>query len=181
MTIPQPDRIDKHKRSLPCKLTDKELREEGQRHADMRVTIRNTRAELATVSKEYRDRLKELVAEADQLAIVLSTGEENRPIDCEERVWLQLKRAETIRLDNGKVVEQRDLTPQECQARIEDKLDQVEGDGADPKLVALAERIEALPLDEQVVVREAIRQQVEGDKAGRKPAAPGKPKKKGKG
>lgn len=103
---------------LPCRLTEEEVRERGERLArelNGKVLLEEKRKEVAAELKRAIDALD---AELLDLARAIRDRTEEREVEVETTRDLHRRVLETIRRDTGEVVSARPLGPDELQLNL---------------------------------------------------------------
>lgn len=100
---------------LSCKLTDTEIRERGEKLADLRKQIAEIEAAKKSAAENFKSTIISLVNDADDLTDEINTKSELRDVEITEEKNYEKKQAYTIRLDTGETFRTRALTPQEMQ------------------------------------------------------------------
>lgn len=99
--------------SLPCALSDDELRARGEelgKLVDQRVAKEAEKKETTKMLKEEVDALGEKIV---RMATIVRTKEEERPVEVVERPNLAKRMIEHYRLDLHELVSSRPMTPSE--------------------------------------------------------------------
>ena len=100
---------------LSCRLTETEIRERGERLADLRKQIAEVEAAKKSAAENFKAQIMSLVDDADDVTVEINTKSEFRAVEITEEKNYDKKQAYTIRLDTGETVRTRALTPQELQ------------------------------------------------------------------
>lgn len=109
-------------RTLPVKLTQEELvakAQENARQIQKCVALEDAKKEAMAA---FNADLKVLDAEIVDASRVISSGEENREVDCDERFNLDAKTVEVWRLDTGELALTRGMTRDEVDEARQGKL-----------------------------------------------------------
>lgn len=110
--------VEKFTRFLKVKLTDVEIRD---RVKTLGARIKEQTAkeeEKSVVVKRFAEELSTLRGQISDLSTVISSGEENRNVDCESRKNFKDKKFTVKRLDTGEFIESRDLYGHELQIEL---------------------------------------------------------------
>lgn len=114
--------------SLPVALTPDEVRERGEKLAavvEEWKAAEDLKKSTAKHQKEAIDELKDLVLE---LKTIVRSKKENRHIEVADRVILERRVVETIRMDTEEVCGSRPMTPTELEAAAQGRLFVEDGD-----------------------------------------------------
>lgn len=103
---------------LAEELTETELRERGQKLAELVRKREQAVHEKAETAREYGEQIKRLDAEISEIDVIVRTKKENREVEVERRKNFLRNVEETTRLDTGEIVESRALTAAERQAQL---------------------------------------------------------------
>lgn len=107
-------------KSLPVKLTKEEVRTKGERIAELVIDVVDIEDEKKTVTKEYAARLKALGKEIRGLSREVRSGEEEREVECEERIDHGRNVIEIVRMDTGEVVAHRPMEDYDRQRELQE-------------------------------------------------------------
>jgi hypothetical protein len=112
--------------SLHCEFTPEELQAKAQELAQATIELHDEEEEKATVSKEYRERIKELRARQNAIAKTVKVRGEMRLVECIVRMnQPEMLQKTTIRLDTGEVVKTKPMTEEERQQELfEERLEE---------------------------------------------------------
>lgn len=110
---------------LSCRLTDTEMRERGEKLADLRKQIAEVEAAKKNAAENFKSQIITLVAVADDITDEINTKSEVREVEITEEKNYDKKQAYTIRLDTHETVRTRALTPQELQRPFFAEFDEV--------------------------------------------------------
>jgi len=118
---PQPilPRIVRYRENLPCKLTDRELLDLGDRMAEVGQSYSEEESALDGIKSEYKARLTKLESEGALLATKIRAKNETREIQCERVFDYQTRKIVERRCDNGEIVRTRDMTDSEAQMELD--------------------------------------------------------------
>ncbi len=100
---------------LSCKLTETEIRERGEKLADLRKQIADVEAGKKNAMENFKSQLTTLIKVADDVTEEINTKSEFRDVEVTEEKDYVKKQGLTIRLDTNEIVRTRALTPQELQ------------------------------------------------------------------
>lgn len=101
---------------LPCKLTNSELLERGDRAARLNKQAADLDEESKQARKVAQQKVAQLKAEGGALLEAVRTRQERRPVQCIQRDNTTTGRREKVRTDTGEVFWSRPLTGQELDA-----------------------------------------------------------------
>jgi hypothetical protein len=104
---------------LPCPLTKEELLTAGNRLALIEQELVKAEEEMAQTRAEHKEGVEKLEEERGHLAQCIRTRQEMRNVEVEVRAMFPEGIAQSVRLDNGQVVEERRLESWERQEGIE--------------------------------------------------------------
>ena len=109
---------DTHPRDLPVKLDDQQIRVKGIELAEMESKIEE-------LDERHKAQKSQMKAEEDaanalrkRLAIIVASGFETRPIECETRRYYREARVDVVRRDTGEVVFTRQMVADEAQGTL---------------------------------------------------------------
>jgi hypothetical protein len=108
-------------RRLPCRLTEAQLDEKVRTLARVTRDEQQREGAVATASdalKTAKEELKAVQGERHRLADCITTGREERQVECDEVHDYRVSRVYTRRSDTGAIVGVRDMTDQELQMTI---------------------------------------------------------------
>jgi hypothetical protein len=102
-------------KTLPVKLTDRELRERGDSLASVIQDLNTEERRQVDIKAQMKARISELDARKTQLAITISRREEDRDVTVD--VWHDYGRLQVsvIRRDTGEEIHRRGMTQDEMQ------------------------------------------------------------------
>jgi hypothetical protein len=102
-------------KTLPVKLTERELRERGDSLASVIQDLNTEEHRQVDIKAQMKARVSELDARKTQLAITISRREEDRDVTIE--VWHDYERVRVyaVRRDTGEEIYSRSMTPEEMQ------------------------------------------------------------------
>jgi len=110
-------------RMLPVDLTDSQVMHRSKTLARCVGEQRQQEQEKSSVMASYTQAIKGLKAEIERLGEVVSSRQEDQPIDCEVRPDLDKKTIEVWRLDLDKKVDSRAMSVEEVERAKQLKLD----------------------------------------------------------
>jgi len=122
------DIIRQCERTLMCKLSETEQLQYGRQLGGMHKDIARLEDERKRVNADYKNRLAEKVAKAEQFADALRTGEELRSVTCDVWAKHETNTACEVRQDTGDLVKARDLDWSERQPELPDEADDSQAD-----------------------------------------------------
>lgn len=103
-------------RKLPVPLTETEQTDRAKRLARRLNDLDVIKANAQRAAQEYKSQAEETNAEIFDLRQAVTTGTEERDVQCELRFYPSVGEAELVRLDTGAVVETRPMTKKEHDA-----------------------------------------------------------------
>jgi hypothetical protein len=103
---------------LPVKLTKDELREKGEKLAELIGQAEALKTEAKDRAKDYRDQLEILSEETGHLASIVRAKAEDRDVECRVEKNFDRGVVETFRNDTGETVSTETLTEEERQEAI---------------------------------------------------------------
>ena len=103
-------------RWLPVALTETEILERSRTMSERCKEKQKIEAEKAAVVRDFGEKLKKLSGEISRLSEIVSSGEEQRTVDCHEEI--RGNRVVLIREDTGAVVSDRPATEEEKQEKL---------------------------------------------------------------
>ena len=109
--------------SQPVRLSTNDLVERGAQLSATLVRIGNDEAHAKAVAAGAKAALESLRGEAAELARVVHTRQENRPVECRDSYDRIALTVETTRLDTGEVVYSRPMTAEERKHALQEELD----------------------------------------------------------
>jgi hypothetical protein len=98
---------------LPVKLTDVEVLERSRELGDEVQKFEDAVAVQKSSAKAHKDKVDTHDARIRALALVVRSGEEHRPIECEWRADAGLRTLKLVRRDTYEVVRSRPMTDEE--------------------------------------------------------------------
>lgn len=101
-----------------CKLTDEELIQRGQEHAEACEQIERVNIEKKAAMASYRSRLNDLVEEEKMIREVVETRSEEREVECIEKEDAQRPEMVTYRCDTLAEISRRAMTEDERQGEL---------------------------------------------------------------
>lgn len=104
---------------LPCRLTDPELIERGQRLAETLENIKAEDSRQEMLKREMKSQAAALEAKRDALVLVVARREELRRIEFEDVIAWHLNVVRRVRKDTGEIVTERFITKEERQQRLD--------------------------------------------------------------
>jgi len=116
---PIPPRIQRYRENLPCKLTDRELLDLGDRMAEVGQSYSEEESALDGIKSEYKARLKKLESEGELLATKIRAKNETREIQCERVYDYAARKIIERRLDTQEIVRAREMTDSEAQMELD--------------------------------------------------------------
>jgi len=116
---PIPPRIQRYRENLPCKLTDRELLDLGDRMAEVGQSYSEEESALDGIKSEYKARLKKLESEGELLATKIRAKNETREIQCERVYDYAARKIIERRLDTQEIVRTREMTDSEAQMELD--------------------------------------------------------------
>lgn len=105
---------------LPCALNPDEVRRKGEELAQARKQYIETSEAAKAAAAGFKDKLKALDKDIDELAEQIRSRRETRPVEVIERRDPELAMIETVRVDTGEVVRARAMTLNERQVHLFD-------------------------------------------------------------
>lgn len=103
---------------LPVKLTREERAQASMRLSQAVDEIDETKRQLDTIKREFKDKDEKLQSEVRHLARKVRTGVEDRAVECEERAnWANVT-MELFRMDTGEMVNFRPMSREERQREM---------------------------------------------------------------
>jgi len=103
----------------------------GEKIASLMEGLAETRAALKTMSNQFKATISEKEARASKLQSVIQSGVDYTSIACTVERDYEKKVIRTIRNDNGKVVEERVMEPDEMQLELAEVAEAIDNDGVD--------------------------------------------------
>ncbi len=116
---PIPPRIQRYRENLPCKLTDRELLDLGDRMAEVGQSYSEEESALDGIKSEYKARLTKLESEGALLATKIRAKNETREIQCERVYDYAARKIIERRLDTQEIVRTREMTDSEAQMELD--------------------------------------------------------------
>lgn len=104
-------------RELPVRLAPDELRERGQKMAQLKADLEEHKRESKEASKERKDKENALESAISSIARAIREKEEKRPVDVEIR-FVGTGRVAEVRVDLGTVLLERMLDKDEAQVEL---------------------------------------------------------------
>lgn len=90
--------------------TDEELAARGRKLATLWETARSHDADKKEYNRAWKSEMDTIQENIDDVAAILQSGKEPRPVECTERYHFEDKMVETVRLDDYSVVRTRPAT-----------------------------------------------------------------------
>jgi hypothetical protein len=120
----------KIKRSLPCKLTPEEKLQRVEQFAIESERKAQTEIEQQRAKEEFKDRSLAHQHAISALSNAIRSGQELRPVDCEEVPDYGRGMWDLMRLDTGEFVESRGMSDAERQRDIRELEGSIDGEVA---------------------------------------------------
>jgi hypothetical protein len=108
----------KFRARLTTKLTDREFREHGQKLADITAELDEFESETKQIMADRKATKAEIDGRRRRELQILSTGREDRDVECVEHVSLRQGRKWRVRLDTNETYEEQPLSDGERQASL---------------------------------------------------------------
>lgn len=105
-------------KTLPVKLTTKELLAAGREQADAQEELRDTEGQMKAAADEYKGKIKAITWKIVRLANLVRAGYEHREVKCEQVYDYEEGRVKIMRLDTAEIVEDRPLRQDEQQMSL---------------------------------------------------------------
>lgn len=109
-------------RMLPVQLTEADLKERGEELAAKVVQLVELKEQKKEEAKAAKERIDALEAQIVALSGVVRAKQEPRAVEVKEVPDVHRKVMEVVRLDTGKVIESRALTPLELEDVLQQRL-----------------------------------------------------------
>jgi hypothetical protein len=103
---------------LPVRLSDNEIKQRGEKLADLLREIGEKESEKSVETKKFASAIKELEVEADTVAQAIRSGQEDRDVEIERRPDFKKETVEIIRIDTGEVVVTEALSDSDRQTNL---------------------------------------------------------------
>jgi hypothetical protein len=116
-----------YKRSLPCKLTPEEKMQRVEQFAIESERMAQVEIEHRRAKQEFKDKILEHGHAINGLSAAIRSGQELRPVDCEEVPDYQRGMWDLLRLDTGEFVESRGMSDAERQRDIRELEGSIDG------------------------------------------------------
>jgi len=110
--------IERCEKELMITLSDVEQVSRGKQLAKVLSEIRNEDGRHQMMKASMKSAMTALEAERDKLSLIVSSGEELRMIQCEDRANFDTGSFERVRIDTQEIVYERPLSTQERQLEI---------------------------------------------------------------
>jgi hypothetical protein len=110
-----PTKVINCTKTLRVKLTDAEIRERAELAASTKAERDAIDEELKSHAAEVRGKIKGLDQELRTLLLQVGNGHESRPIQCRKEFLYRTNTMRIVRVDDGDVVEERDMLPEEIE------------------------------------------------------------------
>ncbi len=110
--------LKKERNLLPVQLTESEFRDRAQKLANCSRELALLEAEQEEVKGRWKATKAEIENRGSLLAHVVRTGTENRPVMCEHQADFDAGTLSVVRMDDGTVVQERKLAPEERQGQL---------------------------------------------------------------
>lgn len=107
--------------SVKCKLTVDAKAEAAMQLAEAYTTLESLAIEKKTAMTEFKQRKEKIEEQVHVLSLKVKSGFEPRDIKCELQLNYTKLRATLIRLDTHDIVEERDMTADEKQMKLQEK------------------------------------------------------------
>lgn len=107
-------------RTLPVRLTERELLDRGESLALERFARNHCDAQRKAAAAGFKEQLEVFEAEIDRLAGIVREKAEPRPVACRNVRDMNRGVIEVVRTDTGEIVESRVMTEMERQTRMFD-------------------------------------------------------------
>lgn len=107
------------KRQLRCGFTEAEMLDMGR---DLCEAIRvqgQLTEELATIKSDYKGKIGDRTTRINELVAKVTSGCENRDVDCEKHIDFVQNIVRVVRMDTGEIIEERGLFHYERQMALE--------------------------------------------------------------
>lgn len=105
-------------KTLPCQLTEEEIRLRGLRLATLRSEIGDIEIEKKAANQEFKERIESREKQCGTLVKQITSGQEYREVIVKDVEDFDKQQVCTIRVDTGDTVEVRAMTPHELQRPI---------------------------------------------------------------
>lgn len=105
-------------KTLPVKLTTKELLAAGREQADAQEEKRDTEGQMKAAADEYKGKIKAITGKIVRLANLVRAGYEHREVKCEQVYDYETGRVQIMRMDTAEIVEDRPLRQDEQQMQL---------------------------------------------------------------
>lgn len=104
---------------VKCVLTSDEIAEAAMLLANTHQAMESLAIERKTVMTEFKQRMEKLIEQIHVTSLMVKEGVAMRSVKCELQLNFSKLRTILIRLDTGDIVEERDMTPDEKQMRLQ--------------------------------------------------------------
>ena len=113
------DKIENYDAPLRCKLTDDELLARGQDLAEAQTEISSLEDSLASISSEYKAKIKMQEARIAVLSGTIRAKQELRQVKCQRLFVFKDGVVREVRLDTDEIINHREMTTEERQQNLE--------------------------------------------------------------
>lgn len=128
---------DNYEKSLPCTLTEDELRQNGLTLARLIAKHEEVESEKKLANNGFKERIDEINSSLRKISRIVADGREWRLVEVYEALNREELKVETIRTDTGEIVSRRDPTPDERQQTLfKDEQEKLEKETDDPPFEA---------------------------------------------
>jgi hypothetical protein len=110
--------LKRERQLLPVLLTDSEFRDRATKLAGCSRELSLLEAEQEEIKGRWKARKTEIENRGSQLAQTVRSGAENRPVSCEVQADYDAGTVSVVRMDDGTVVQERKLLPEERQGQL---------------------------------------------------------------
>lgn len=110
--------LKRERQLLPVMLTDSEFRDRAQKLAGCSRELSLLEAEQEVAKGGWKSRKSEIENRASQLAQTVRSGAENRLVSVEFQADYDAGTISVVRMDDGTVVQERKLLPEERQGQL---------------------------------------------------------------
>lgn len=110
--------IEMSTKILPTQLTNEEVQKRGEELAGLFEKIEELKGAKADDMKAWKDRIETAQMNAHQLATIITTGFEDRPVTCCTTFDYQRLSVTTSRTDTGEILDTRPMTEDERQREL---------------------------------------------------------------
>lgn len=113
-----PNIHEEHTESLPVKLTEKEVREYGEKLAELEIQLLVLEEDKKKTAKQFNGNIEILKEEIHSTAGAINNHEENRQVLCEIERDFEHNVVKTIRKDTGETVSERAMDTADHQENL---------------------------------------------------------------